>query len=621
MVEMYFLCRMIMKRMERTVKKVSCLLLLCLSFASARAQEEAKKPQEQKRSVTSSASKLSKTLEERKPDEEVAGDYLELAKELASKEACDKAEDYLTRALKIYLKLKRNDDAARTYRELAKVQEAQQKITEAIANYNHAAQLSKETQRELNVNDANRLKDASNPYRQSVHIQKNIDLLQTPDARKEKAEAYQQMAQVKMEMDDKTGAINELEAALKETESEPEAFKIKQEIANTLTADKKYKDAIALSESLLAEAQQTNNPAVTILQLQNLGTTYFEANHPSKGFDALQKAYLLAVDEGQTLAAKKVLEQLVERCRKTHDITLAMSVYADFISRLDTLIKNDSSLVDTRFFQLHEEKITQLENERQLKDELIARKNNYNYVLSGSMILILAALLVISGMLMSNLRKNKKIALQSLRREMNPHFIFNSLNSVNRFIAQNKELEANKYLSSYSKLMRNIMENSNRDFIPLSTEMEQLKEYLDLEHQRFQDKFTYRIEVDEALDTDLVLIPNMVIQPQLENAVWHGLRYKEESGQLSLTVRPEGGRICVTVEDNGIGLKQSQSLKTEHQKEHHSRGMSNTRERIDLLNKLYHVHITITVIEKEGDESGVKVVLCFPLMHKTEQTK
>ena len=199
---------------------------------------------------------------------------------------------------------------------------------------------------------------------------------------------------------------------------------------------------------------------------------------------------------------------------------------------------------------------------------------------------------------------------------MNPHFIFNSLNSVNQFIAQNNELEANKYLSSYSRLMRNIMENSNKDFTPLSTELEQLKEYLDLEHMRFSDKFVYETEVDESLDTDHISVPNMLIQPQLENAIWHGLRYKESGGLLKLSVKPEGNSLCVKIEDNGIGLKKSNELKTRHQKEHHSRGLTNTRERINLLNSLYGMHITIEITEKEGDDedTGVIVLLRFPLI-------
>ena len=208
---------------------------------------------------------------------------------------------------------------------------------------------------------------------------------------------------------------------------------------------------------------------------------------------------------------------------------------------------------------------------------------------------------------------------------MNPHFIFNSLNSVNRFIAENNEREANKYLTSYSTLMRAVMENSNKDFVSLSAELELLRGYLDLEQLRFKDKFSYTIQVDETLEVDSVMIPNMLIQPHLENAVWHGLRYKNEVGVLSLTIFRENGIIYVTIEDNGIGMKKSRELKTVHQKARLSRGQTNTLERIDLLNHLYHTKIRMEIIDKEGETTGVIVKLRFPsvifLNHKEYKEK
>jgi two-component system, sensor histidine kinase YesM len=212
--------------------------------------------------------------------------------------------------------------------------------------------------------------------------------------------------------------------------------------------------------------------------------------------------------------------------------------------------------------------------------------------------------------------KNKEIALQSLRREMNPHFIFNSLNSVNQFISQNKELEANKYLTSYSNLMRNMMENSNKDFVTLSNEIEQLKKYLDLEHLRFQDKFDYQIIADDNLDIETTFVPNMIVQPHLENAIWHGLRYRETKGTLLLKFTLKKGKIGVIIDDNGIGLTKSQELKTRNQKVHQSRGLTNTKERITLLNELYKTNITFNISEKITPETGTIVEINFPLINK-----
>ena len=199
---------------------------------------------------------------------------------------------------------------------------------------------------------------------------------------------------------------------------------------------------------------------------------------------------------------------------------------------------------------------------------------------------------------------------------MNPHFIFNSLNSVNQFISENNELEANKYLTNYSHLMRNIMENSNNDFVTLTTEIELLKKYLELEHQRFHEKFDYQISIDEKLDTDAVFIPNMIIQPHLENAIWHGLRYKATKGFLILKFELIDNKIVAHIDDNGIGLLKSNELKTQNQKVHQSRGLTNTKERIALLNDLYNLEVAFQINEKKAPETGTLVAIYFPYINK-----
>lgn len=538
-------------------------------------------PSVSKKSTKSAVMKLSTSLESGKSDELVASDYEELAKTLIVQGEYEKAENYLLNARKLYEKLKDKEKIARADREIGRIQETLGKIDAAILSYASAAHLSRNKEfRELNNNDVNRLKNISDPIAQSPYIKSNIKLLNAsnkPEQQVDRVAAFHQMANVNLTMNNKEAALSNLNSILDEVKDKPvETIKVQREIAKVYAADSQKVKAIAF----------------------------------------LQQSYDMALKEGHTMEAKKSLEQLVDQYRKDNQPRKALDLYAGFIENLEPLVKSDSTLIDQKFFQAHEARIAQLEKERILKDELIRKKNTFNYVLIGSIVLILVFLIFTVKAWYSIRRKNKKIALQSLRREMNPHFIFNSLNSVNQFIAQNNELEANKYLSSYSRLMRNILENSNKDFTPLSTELEQLKEYLDLEHMRFSDKFVYEIDVDESLDPDHISIPNMLIQPQLENAVWHGLRYKESGGLLRLSVKSESNSLCVKIEDNGIGLKKSNELKTRHQKEHHSRGLTNTRERINLLNSLYNMHITIEITEKENSENGtgVIVLLRFPLI-------
>lgn len=204
--------------------------------------------------------------------------------------------------------------------------------------------------------------------------------------------------------------------------------------------------------------------------------------------------------------------------------------------------------------------------------------------------------------------KNKKIALQSLRREMNPHFIFNSLNSVNHFIRQNDELAANQYLSKFSKLMRNIMENSKDDYIPLNVELELIENYLALEKSRFQDKFEYEVNIDNSLKNSELKIPSMLIQPFIENSIWHGLRYKESKGKVEILIDYQDNKLIVKIKDNGIGIAKSKEIKTKNQLQHKGRGMNNTLERIKLLNELYQNNIKLTI---NDSENGVLVELKF----------
>jgi sensor histidine kinase YesM len=276
-------------------------------------------------------------------------------------------------------------------------------------------------------------------------------------------------------------------------------------------------------------------------------------------------------------------------------------------------VSKDRSLVDNKILEDTEQRISQLEKEKELKDQLIRKKNVFNYSLIGVLILLTGLIIFIFRTLKKVQIKNKKIALQSLRREMNPHFIFNSLNSVNHFIATNNELEANQYLTKFSKLMRGVMENSTEDFIPLQQELDLLQNYLALEKTRFADKFDYEIRVDESLNMQSLKIPGMLVQPFLENAVWHGLRYRSEKGFLKLSFEKEDQHLKITIEDNGIGIEESKKQKTEHQKAREGRGMKNTLERIQLLNDLYKKDITCSVKDKENS-SGVLVTLKINLI-------
>jgi LytS/YehU family sensor histidine kinase len=197
-----------------------------------------------------------------------------------------------------------------------------------------------------------------------------------------------------------------------------------------------------------------------------------------------------------------------------------------------------------------------------------------------------------------------------MRSQMNPHFIFNALNSVNSFIAVNDERNANRYLSEFSVLMRSVLENSDEDFISLSKEIELLELYVKLEHNRFKDKFNYQINVDKTIDLEQFSIPPMLLQPYIENAIWHGLRYRKEKGNLEISIyKKDLETVSIVIIDDGIGRKKSQELKTKNQLKQKSKGMNNIKNRISILNDMYKERISVNVTNVLESGEGTKVEL------------
>lgn len=574
-----------------------------------------------KAAPSSKMSKITKSLEKSldvNDEGQIARNYENLANEFLNKGDNAKAEEYFKRALNSYTKLKLTEDKTRVTRSLAKTQENQKNFDSAIKNYEVAGSLAKDVYEEkINLNDANRLRNSANPASQTNYVDSNIELLKKENKSKEVTEAYVQKAQNSLELKDKKVAIESYKKAIAYAKGKPEeVINLKNEIANVYASDNQFEKAIGINEKLLAEAVTKQDFNTQIKQLQSLASLYFKKEEPKKAVLSLKEAYDLASRKGNTAEAKKTLSELVQYYKAEGNEKESMALYEGFLKNFEQLIQSDTTLINTKKFQITEGKIRQLEKEKSLKDELITKKNTFNYFLIGSVMLLLVLFVFIVKSLYSIKTKNKEIALQSLRREMNPHFIFNSLNSVNQFISENKELEANKYLTSYSTLMRDMMENSNKDFIILDKEVEQLKKYLDLEHLRFQDKFDFKITVDKDLDTESVFVPNMIIQPHLENAIWHGLRYLDKKGFLHLQFQYYNEKVIVVIEDNGIGLTKSQELKTNNQKVHESRGLNNTKERISLLNELYKKNISFAIKEKELPESGTIVEIIFPLIDR-----
>ena len=595
------------------------LFFLCLLLpVGAMAQDSLYKSKSMPASKISKVSKDLKKSLEVNDEGQIAQNYERLANEFLNKSDNAKAEEYFKKAIISYTKLKLTDDVTRVTRSLAKVQESQKDYKSAIKSYEVAGDISEDKSLEkINANDANRLRSVASPVAQVGYLNSNIELLKKEKKEEEVSAAYVQKAENSLKQKNKEVAIESYNQALAYAKGKPAAIiKINNEIAKVYASDNQFDKAIDINEKLLADAKTNQDFSTQIKQLQSLSALYFKKENSNKAITALKEAFELALQKGNSAEAKKSLISLTQYYNGKGNNKESLALYDQFLQNFEQLVQSDSTLIDTKAFQVSEDKIRQLEKEKSLKDELITKTNSFNYFLLGSIGLLLVLFLWIVKTLFSIKTKNKEIALQSLRREMNPHFIFNSLNSVNQFIAENKEREANKYLTSYSNLMRNTMENSNKDFITLDNELEQLKKYLELEHLRFQDKFDFKLSVDPELDAERTMVPNMIVQPHLENAIWHGLRYLDAKGLLKLQVQLTNGKVLIRIDDNGIGLTKSQELKTSNQKTHQSRGMSNTKERISLLNELYKKNITFQIFEKTVPETGTIVEISCPLIDK-----
>lgn len=220
--------------------------------------------------------------------------------------------------------------------------------------------------------------------------------------------------------------------------------------------------------------------------------------------------------------------------------------------------------------------------------------------------------------LQTNLLRRTLISEQkALRSQMTPHFIFNSLNSIQQLISENDRLQAIQSTSKFAKLMRKILNNSAQSAITLSEEIETLQLYLDLESLRFEGKFQYIIKIGMDIDTEDTEIPPMLIQPYLENALWHGIMNRSDrSGKVELKIDRKDQLLVCSITDNGIGRKKAAALRSKHASIHKSSGMQITEERLKILNATRNSSLSVKIVDledKDGEALGTRVEIYVPL--------
>lgn len=214
-------------------------------------------------------------------------------------------------------------------------------------------------------------------------------------------------------------------------------------------------------------------------------------------------------------------------------------------------------------------------------------------------------------------QKASELEMQALRAQMNPHFIFNALSSINNFILTNNQLQASEYLIKFSKLIRLILENSTLPLISLDQELEALKLYIELEALRFKHRFEYQIILSKDLDITSIKVPPLILQPFVENAIHHGLMSKEGPGHLSITVTEVEDRLEIKIKDDGIGRHTAGLLQATASHKHKSLGMKVTSERIGFHNQQHAEHSSIEIKDlanEEGKASGTEITIHIPVI-------
>jgi two-component system, LytTR family, sensor kinase len=357
--------------------------------------------------------------------------------------------------------------------------------------------------------------------------------------------------------------------------------------------------------------------------LGNLGTLYRDLKNPEKAIKFYQKAIDQALIVNSLFNLQWIYMDMSNMYLNLKDTSNAYKSYVLFKKYSDSYIKkeNTQGLADAR---------NRYEVDSQNKEvELLSLrlKNNrlLNYGFAGFIFLAaLIGLLLFRGSKLKNKRRisemNRKISeitQANLRQQMNPHFIFNTLNSIQYYMYQHDKLATNNYLTKFSSLMRKVLDNSQHTSVPLSDELSALNLYLELESIRFKDKFEYKITLDEEIDPFMHKIPTMLIQPYVENSISHGLIPKEGKGFVNIDLKLTDDFILCTIEDNGIGRVAAKERNLKREGNHNSLGTQITKSRLDLVNELYGTSLNTIYTDlkdENGESTGTRVEIHIPII-------
>jgi sensor histidine kinase YesM len=201
----------------------------------------------------------------------------------------------------------------------------------------------------------------------------------------------------------------------------------------------------------------------------------------------------------------------------------------------------------------------------------------------------------------------EQLQLSALRSAMNPHFIFNALNSIQFFITQNQRENAIGYLSKFSRLIRGILDSTTAKKSTVASELELIKYYVEIEQLRFEHRFDFHLKVQHGLDTEMIELPALMLQPFVENAILHGLHTKKDRGLLEIEVTEAAEAYCITISDNGIGREAAMEIQRANFPDHKSKGLQLNAERVEIINHRRSIKVAVNDLKSNGKASGTRV--------------
>jgi tetratricopeptide (TPR) repeat protein len=315
---------------------------------------------------------------------------------------------------------------------------------------------------------------------------------------------------------------------------------------------------------------------------------------------------------------------------KNGDLRNALKFQNDYIQFLESnsIKRNDSKIAELTSSNLREERerLIELQQRRIEKEnkeqEILKLQNDRVLYISLIIIFVIVFSLVILILRMKQVRSRQEqreaeLSQTLLRTQMNPHFVFNAMSVIQSYIYDNNPEKSSQFLVNFSRLMRLILENSPKEFIPIELELEILDKYLSTQKMRFENRFSYVLNVSDDLLVNKAMVPPMITQPFIENAIEHGQLHTVKGGEIIVEMKEVSGKLEITISDNGVGRKKS--AQTKKIRTHKSMAIDITQERIKILNKKYKFSGSLTFRDLDDrKEKGTLVVIVLPLKFDTE---